>query len=90
MLKAHKYHKCFKKDLVNFKKRYNAAPLLFKKIEPTEANMFVFFHDVQALIVREVRKKMKEQKIDKIKVYPEQGEADHPTLTTIRSDCNSS
>jgi hypothetical protein len=56
-----------KKDLVNFKKRYNAAPLLFKKIERIEANIFEFFIVlvVQAFIESEVRKKMKEQNIKK-------------------------
>jgi hypothetical protein len=57
-----------KKDLVNFKKRNNVAPLLFKKIEPIEANIFGFFIAlvVQALIESEMRNKMKEQKIGKI------------------------
>jgi len=48
-------------------------------------NMFGFFIAlaVQALIEREVRNKMKEQKIEKIRVYPEQREASHPTTCKI-------
>ena len=38
---------------------------------------------VQALIEREVRKKMKEHKIKKIRVYPEQREENHPTTSKI-------
>ena len=47
--------------------------------------MFGFFIAlvVQALIEREVRNKMKEQKIEKIIVYPEQREASHPTTSKI-------
>ena len=56
-----------------------------KKVERIEANMFGFFIAlvVQALIEREVRNKMKEQKIEKIRVYPEQREASHPTTGKI-------
>ena len=56
-----------KKDLVNFKNRYNAVSLLFKKIERNEADIYGFFiaFVVQALIESEVRKKMKEQNIEK-------------------------
>ncbi len=38
---------------------------------------------VQALLEREVRNKMKEHKIEKIRVYPEQREANHPTTSKI-------
>ena len=47
--------------------------------------MFGFFIAlvVQALIEREVRNKMKEQKIEAIRVYPEQREASQPTTGKI-------
>jgi hypothetical protein len=47
--------------------------------------MFGFFIAlvVQPLMEREVRNKMKEQKIDKIRVYHEQREATHPTTVKI-------
>ncbi len=85
VLKAYKYQPRLEKRFSQFKTVHNAAPLLFKKIERIEANMFGFFIAlvVQALIEREVRNKMKEHKIEKIKVYPEQREANHPTTSKI-------
>jgi len=85
VLKAYKYQPRLEKRFSQFKKIHNAAPLLFKKIERIEANMFGFFIAlvVQALIEREVRNKMKEHKIEKIRVYPEQREANHPTTSKI-------
>jgi transposase len=85
VLKAYKYQPRLEKRFAQFKSIHNAAPLLFKKIERIEANMFGFFIAlvVQALIEREVRNKMKEQKIEKIRVYPEQREANHPTTGKI-------
>ena len=85
VLKAYKYQPRLEKRFSQFKKFHHAAPLLFKKIEHIEANMFGFFIAlvVQALIEREVRNKMKEQKIEKIRVYPEQREASHPTTSKI-------
>ena len=85
VLKAYKYQPRLEKRFAQFKSIHHAAPLLFKKIERIEANMFGFFIAlaVQALIEREVRNKMKEQKIEKIRVYPEQREANHPTASKI-------
>jgi transposase len=85
VLKAYKYQPRLEKRFAQFKSIHHAAPLLFKKIERIEANMFGFFIAlvVQALIEREVRNKMKEQKIEKIRVYPEQREASHPTTSKI-------
>jgi transposase len=85
VLKAYKYQPRLEKRFAQFKSIHNAAPLLFKKIERIEANMFGFFIAlvVQALIEREVRNKMKEQRIEKIRVYPEQREASHPTTGKI-------
>lgn len=85
VLKAYKYQPRLEKRFSQFKTVHNAAPLLFKKIERIEANMFGFFIAliVQALLEREVRIKMKENKIETIRVYPEQREADHPTTSKI-------
>jgi transposase len=85
VLKAYKYQPRLEKRFSQFKKIHNAAPLLFKKIERIEANMLGFFIAlvIQALIEREVRNKMKEQKIEQIRVYPEQREASHPTTAKI-------
>jgi transposase len=85
VLKAYKYQPRLEKRFSQLKTVHNAAPLLFKRIERIEANMFGFFIAlvIQALIEREVRNKMKEHKIDRIKVYPEQREADYPTTSKI-------
>ncbi len=85
VLKAYKYQPRLEKRFAQFKSIQNAAPLLFKNIERIEANMFGFFIAliIQALIEREVRNKMKEQKIEKIRVYPEQREAKYPTTSKI-------
>ena len=47
--------------------------------------MFGFFiaFAIQGLIEREVRNKMTEQKIEKLRVYPEQRDATHPTTCKI-------
>jgi len=85
VLKAYKYQPRLEKRFNQLKQFHNAAPLLFKKIERIEANMFGFFIAlvIEALLEREVRNKMKENKIDKIIVYPEQREASHPTTNKI-------
>ncbi len=85
VLKAYKYQPRLEKRFSQFKSTHYAAPLLFKKVERIEANMFGFFIAlvVQALIEREVRNKMKERNIESIKVYPEQRETTHPTTCKI-------
>ena len=85
VLKAYKYQPRLEKRFAQFKTIHHAAPLLFKKVERIEANMFGFFIAlvVQALIEREVRNKMQERKIETIRVYPEQREANHPTTSKI-------
>ena len=84
-LKAYKYQPRLEKRFSQFKDVHNAAPLLFKKLERIEANMFGFFIAlvIQALIEREVRSKMREHNIEAVRVYPEQREADHPTTSKI-------
>jgi transposase len=85
VLKAYKYQPRLEKRFSQFKTIHNASPLLFKKVERIEANMFGFFIAlvIQALIEREVRKNMKEQEIEKLRVYPEQRDATHPTTCKI-------
>lgn len=85
VLKAYKYQPRLEKRFSQFKSTHYAAPLLFKNIERIEANMFGFFIAlvIQALIEREVRNKMKEQKIETVRVYPEKREATHPTTCKI-------
>jgi len=85
VLKAYKYQPKLEKRFSQFKSIHNAAPLLFKKIERVEANMFAFFIAlmIQALIEREVRQKMKDLKIATLKLYPEERDAIHPTTSKI-------
>jgi len=85
VLQAYKYQPRLEKRFTQFKSIHNAAPLLFKKIERVEANMFAFFIAlmIQALIERELRQKMKEQKIDSLKLYPEERDACHPTTSKV-------
>lgn len=85
VLQAYKYQPRLEKRFSQFKKIHNATPLLFKKIERVEANMFAFFIAlmIQALIEREVRQKMKDNDIPSLALYPEEREAMHPTTSKI-------
>jgi len=84
-LLAYKYQPRLEKRFTQFKSIHNAAPLLFKKIERIEANMFIFFIAlmVQALIEREVRNKMKENELPELEIYPENRTATHPTTSKV-------
>jgi len=85
VLKAYKFQPRLEKRFSQFKWIHNAAPLLFKKIQRVEANMFAFFIAlmIQALIERDIRLKMKEENIPSLTLYPEEREASHPTTTKI-------
>jgi len=85
VLRAYKYQPRLEKRFSQFKSYHNAAPLLFKKLERVEANMFAFFIAlaVQALTEREVRNKMREEKLESIRAYPENREASHPTTSKV-------
>ncbi len=85
VLQAYKYQPTLEKRFTQFKSIHNAAPLLFNKIERIEGNMFAFFIAlmIQALLEREVRQKMKEQRIKALKVYPEEREARCPTTSRV-------
>ena len=84
-LLAYKYQPRLEKRFTQFKSIHKAAPLLFKKIERVEGIMFLFFVALmlQALIEREVRYKMKDNKILTLPIYPEQRIAYHPTTAKI-------
>jgi transposase len=85
VLKAYKYQPRLEKRFAQFKTVHNAAPLLFKKIERIEANMFAFFIALalQALLEREIRSKMNDAQIDKLYIYPEDRECKRPTTSII-------
>jgi len=84
-LQAYKYQPNLEKRFMQFKNIHNGAPLLFKKVERVEANMFAFFIALvlQALIERELRQKMKREKILCLKLYPEERDATHPTTSIV-------
>jgi transposase len=85
VLKAYKYQPRLEKRFAQFKTVHNAAPLLFKKIERIEANMFVFFIALvlQALLEREIRSKMSAAQIDNLYIYPEDRECKRPTTSIV-------
>jgi transposase len=85
VLVAYKYQPRLEKRFSQFKSIHNAAPLLFKKLERIEANMFLFFISlmIQSLLEREIRNKMAEYKMEYLNVYPENREATHPTANKI-------
>jgi transposase len=85
VLKAWKYQPRLEKRFEQFKHVHHAAPLLFKKIERVEANMFAFFVAliVQALLERQIRKALKKQQRQPLKLYPEDRDAPHPTTSQI-------
>ncbi|PXF59454.1 MAG: hypothetical protein C4B59_11615, partial [Candidatus Methanogaster sp.] len=90
-LKAYKYQPALEKRFTQFKSIHNAAPLLFKKIERVEANMFAFFIAliIQALIERSLRKQINHEKIDGLEVYPEERKTAYPTTNKVFSLFNS-
>jgi len=85
VLQAYKYQPRLEKRFSQFKSIHNAAPLLFKKVTRVEANMFLFFVAllIQALIEREVRKKMNEEGRKALAIYPEERDAAHPTTNKM-------
>lgn len=85
VLKAYKYQPRLEKRFSQFKTVHNAAPLLFKKIERIEANMFAFFIALalQALLEREIRLNMNTAEIEKLYIYPEDRECKRPTTSII-------
>jgi len=84
-LLAYKYQPRLEKRFTQLKSIHKAAPLLFKNIERVEGIMFLFFVAlmVQAIIEREVRRKMKDKNILALPVYPENRIAYHPTTAKI-------
>ena len=90
VLQVYKFQPRLEKRFCQFKWIHNAAPLLFKKIERVEANMFAFFIalTIQALIEREIRDKMKANDIPSLTLYPENREASHPTTSKIMAIFN--
>jgi transposase len=85
VLQAYKFQTRLEKRFSQFKDVHRAAPLLFKKIRRVEANMFVFFIAllIQALLERELRKKLSERRLPPLKLYPEDRDAPHPTTSQL-------
>jgi transposase len=85
VLQAYKFQPRLEKRFCQFKSIHLAAPLLFKKIERVEANMFVFFIAlmIQALLERELRQRLTERGAPPLKLYPEDRDAPHPTTSQL-------
>jgi len=85
VLQAYKYQPRLEKRFEQLKKIHHIAPLLFKKIQRVEANMFAFFIAliIQSLLEREVRKNMERNNIEGMYIYPEQRECKYPTSSII-------
>ena len=85
VLQAYKFQPRIEKRFAQFKSVHLAAPLLFKKIERVEANMFVFFIAlmIQALLERLIRQQLKLRKAPALKLYPEDRDAPHPTTSQL-------
>jgi transposase len=85
VLQAYKFQPRLEKRFCQFKSIHLAAPLLFKKIERVEANMFVFFIAllIQALLERELRQRLNQRGNPPLKLYPEDRDAPHPTTSQL-------
>jgi len=85
VLQAWKFQPRLEKRFSQFKSIHLAAPLLFKKIERVEANMFVFFIAllIQALLERLLRLRLAQRKAVPLKLYPEDRDAPHPTTSQL-------
>ncbi len=85
ILQAWKYQPRLEKRFEQFKHLHRAAPLLFKRIERVEANMFLFFVALmaQALLERHVRHALSARKAPPLKLYPEDRDAPHVTTSQI-------
>jgi transposase len=85
ILKAYKFQPRLEKRFTQFKSIHNAAPLLFKKVERVEANMFAFFIALalQSLLEREIRLNMKSKECEKMNIYPEDRECKSPTSSIV-------
>ena len=85
VLQAYKFQARLEKRFSQLKDVHRAAPLLFKKIERVEANMFVFFIAllIQALLERELRKELAARGLPPLKLYPEDRDAPHPTTSQL-------
>lgn len=85
VLQAYKYQPKLEKRFMQFKSIHHAAPLLFKRIDRVEANLFAFFVALmlQALLEREIRNAMDTQGVKKLNLYPEQRPALHPTTHKV-------
>lgn len=85
VLQAYKFQPRIEKRFAQFKSVHRAAPLLFKKIERVEANLFAFFIAllVQALLERSLRQQLAQRRAPPLKLYPEDRDAPHPTTSQL-------
>lgn len=85
ILDTYKYQPWLEKRHQQLKSVYKVAPVFLKSVTRIEGFLFVFFLGmlVQALIEREVRKGMKEHKLESIAIYPENRDCESPTTSRL-------
>ena len=85
VLQAWKFQPRLEKRFSQLKSVHWVAPLLFKKIERVEANLFVFFIALllQSLLERLLRLRLAQSNASPLKLYPEDREAPHPTTSQL-------
>ena len=87
VLEKYKYQPFLEKRFEQMKTVFGVMPVWLKKPERISGLLFVYFVVllVQALLEREVRLKMKEQKIEELPLYPEGRMTKRPTAELILS-----
>lgn len=85
VLEAHKAQPLIEKRFEQTKTVYEIAPVLLKNEDRVEALFFLYFLGllVQALIERELRRAMRDQKVDQLPIYPEERSCRYPTTEQI-------
>ncbi len=85
VLRAYKSQPALEKRFCQFKTIHRAAPLLFKRVSRVEANMGAFFLALmmQALLERELRRRLARPGAPPLRLYPEDREAPHPTASRL-------
>jgi transposase len=85
VLQAYKYQPRLEKRFAQLKSVHRVAPLLFKRVDRVEANLFVFFVAlmIQALLERQLRQRIEQRGGGALKLYPEDRDAPHPTTSQL-------
>ncbi|MHB8587176.1 MAG: IS1634 family transposase, partial [Thermoplasmatota archaeon] len=85
LLAKYKFQPRIEKRHAQLKSADAVRPVLLKNVDRVEALLFLYFVAllVESLLEREVRERMRREKIDALPLYPEGRDADSPTAETI-------